>query len=195
MQKKLFNAKGAGILPSDIVWNSIKPLDVRKTGRINSLRKIEPRERKNGIEVLTKFLKGSREAIIIDPYFYAGNTHQSVEEYINELKDVFSNFHSIKKIHIIYNEDHCNKGIHKDIRKAFLNIKECEITDIHTDEIHDRIWIKDREYGRLVGHSFNGLGRKKICFIVSLPRQDLIDLKFFLQRKKLVPDGFLVIED
>lgn len=114
-----------------------------------------------------------------------------MESYIDELKDVFSNFTSISRIHIIYNQSHCNGNI----RKTFIDNSNCKITDIHSSEIHDRIWIKDRKQGKLVGSSFNGLGRSKICFIVNLPKQDLIDLKFFLQRKNLVPKDFLVIED
>lgn len=174
-----------------IVLNNPKPLDVRKNKKMESLCDIKPSVRKNGIEILKKFLKTSIEVIIIDPFFYTSAMNQSVEDYINELNYVFSDFITINKVHIIYNGKHCNKHI----RKAFLDLSNCIITDSPTEEIHDRVWIKDRKQGKLVGSSFNGLGRRKICFIVNLPQQDLIDLKFFLQRRKLVPENFLVIED
>lgn len=174
-----------------IVHNTPKALDVRiNKGSTKLLWKIKPRIRKNGIEILKNFLKTSSEVIIIDPFFYKSAGNQSVEDYIDELHYVFSSFITINKVHIIYNQDYCNEQI----RKSFKEINNCEITDIHTNEIHDRIWIKDRMVGKLVGSSFNGLGRSKICFIVNLPEQDLIDLKFFLQRKNLVPENFLIIE-
>ncbi|EDZ55352.1 hypothetical protein ACVNRM_04210 [Bacillus paranthracis] len=180
------------MLKQIVINNKLEAIDARKNSeKVTSLREIKPSIRKNGIEILKKFLTNSSEAIIIDPFFYKGAAEQSVESYIDELKDVFSNFTSISRIHIIYNQSHCNGNI----RKTFIDNSNCKITDIHSSEIHDRIWIKDRKQGKLVGSSFNGLGRSKICFIVNLPKQDLIDLKFFLQRKNLVPKDFLVIED
>lgn len=190
-----------------LISNNIEPqpLDVRENRsngqnqgeirRISSLRRVDkPSIRKNGIESLKKWLKKSKEVIIIDPYFYNRDRGQTVEDYIDELVYVFSNFFSIKHIHIIYDE----KVFDMEVREAFkevLSKYDVLFTDAHTKEIHDRIWMKDRKLGRLVGHSFNGIGRKKICFIVPLPNQDIIDLKFFLQRRNLVPEDFLVIED
>ena len=180
------------MLKQIVINNKLEAIDARKNSeKVTSLREIKPSIRKNGIENLKKFLRNSSEAIIIDPFFYKGAAEQSVESYIDELKDVFSNFTSISRIHIIYNQSHCNGNI----RKTFIDNSNCKITDIHSSEIHDRIWIKERKQGKLVGSSFNGLGRSKICFIVNLPKQDLIDLKFFLQRKNLVPKDFLIIED
>ncbi|MEA1009794.1 MULTISPECIES: hypothetical protein [Bacillus cereus group] len=180
------------MLKQIVINNKLEAIDARKNSeKVTSLKEIKPSIRKNGIEILKKFLTNSSEVIIIDPFFYKGAAEQSVKSYIDELKDVFFNFSSINRIHIIYNKGQCNENI----RKAFIDNSNCKITDIHSNEIHDRIWIKDRKQGKLVGSSFNGLGRSKICFIVSLPKQDLIDLKFFLQRKNLVPKDFLVIED
>ncbi len=38
--------------------------------------------------------------------------------------------------------------------------------------MHDRVWIKDGNRAKVVGTSFNGLG-KKLAFILNLPESDL----------------------
>ncbi|HDR8206222.1 TPA: hypothetical protein QC093_002457, partial [Bacillus cereus] len=78
-----------------VINNKLEAIDVRKnSGKVASLREIKPSIRKSGIEILKNFLRNSSEAIIIDPFFYKGAAEQSVGSYIDELKDVFSNFKS-----------------------------------------------------------------------------------------------------
>ncbi|TOB05723.1 hypothetical protein CGK13_21800, partial [Vibrio parahaemolyticus] len=53
-----------------------------------------------------------------------------------------------------------------------------------TEEVHDRVWISDRNRALVVGTSLNGIGNRA-AFLLPLPDSDLNELLDFLDEKSL----------
>ncbi|TOM09059.1 hypothetical protein CGH83_22850 [Vibrio parahaemolyticus] len=66
--------------------------------------------------------------------------------------------------------------IHKTLRSR--NIK---LTYIETNEIHDRVFIRDQDEAVLVGTSLGGYGNK-LAFVLDLPNEDLENFKAALEK-------------
>lgn len=152
------------------------------------------KHRKSGLEKIRYFISRLQaELIIIDPYFYNAANKQSVDDYMKEISSVLCWFERVKRIHVIYNRKYHDR----EIREAFMKLQKeysCKFTDTHTTLIHDRIRMGDRSTARLLGSSFNSIGRNKISFMLPLPSQDLTDLQYFLQENKLIPDDMQIID-
>lgn len=79
---------------------------------------------------------------------------------------------SITMIDVFYNPEHINNHIMEKISQ-FAKKKNICLANYETKEIHDRVWIKDKSRGWVVGTSFNGLGNK-LAFLLDLPHDDLV---------------------
>lgn len=153
------------------------------------------KHRKNGLEKIQYFVSRLHgELIIIDPYFYKPAYKQKVDDYIKEIKNVLLLFQNVKRVHIIYDDEKTHPMVRNEFKKL-QNKYNCKLTDTHTTLIHDRVWMGDRRTARLLGSSFNGIGRSKISFMLPLPSQDLTDLQFFLQENELIPDDMQLINN
>ncbi|MFD4932098.1 hypothetical protein ACFWMS_25035 [Peribacillus butanolivorans] len=140
-------------------------------------------ERQTALINLKKFVSGSKDIVIIDPYFYRGGTSTSEDEiYIRDLIEIIPP-KNIESLHIISNQDFQSAAIKNRIEEKY----GVKLTNAFTFKFHDRVWIADGFKARLVGTSLNSIG-KKVAFILPLPYFDLESLKKELKRFNLLFD-------
>lgn len=145
--------------------------------------------RNTGLKEIRDFTKDTKELIIIDPYIFGGETNRA-STYIEEFKRCSRiDNQSINKIHIIYSSGHGNTSAIKNGIKKLASDNNCSLTSYDSDKIHDRIWIKDKTEAIVVGTSFGGIGNR-LCFILDLPKYDLISLLDFLTEEKFFTSTF-----
>jgi hypothetical protein len=131
---------------------------------------------------LTSWLKGSAEMTIVDPYFFSfggpNKVFRTLANYTNWLEaELIPN--SVKKL-TIYHLPGPNGKIVSSF-KEFCKRKNIQLANYPTNEIHDRVIIKNGNSGRALGTSFGGFGNK-IAFMLDLPEEDLHDFKKELHR-------------
>lgn len=125
-------------------------------------------------EVILGFVKklnGVKNLLITDQFLYSDDTACIIlfEKIINEISK------NIESVTFLINKKkvHLNTGMHDILRKISPNIK---ITEIITDEFHDRFWIDvDNSKGIVMGTSLNGIG-KKIALIDHLKSGDVREI-------------------
>jgi hypothetical protein len=145
--------------------------------------------RNTGLKEIRDFTKDAKELIIIDPYIFAGATDKA-SAYIEEFKRCSRiDNQSINKIHIIYSSRHGNTPAIKNGIKKLASDYNCSLTSYDSDKIHDRIWIKDKTEAIVVGTSFGGIGNR-LCFILELPKYDLINLLDYLTEERFFTTTF-----
>lgn len=128
---------------------------------------------KTEIKELSEWLVGAEKMIIADPYFFSFNqskNHRTVSKYTEALTSVLPN--KLKEIEIFHLPGPNNK-ILKGF-KSYCRKKDILLKNTSTNEIHDRVWIKDKFDAKVVGTSFGGIGNK-IAFILDLPDIDRND--------------------
>jgi hypothetical protein len=141
---------------------------------------------------LKDFTRGAIKLTIIDPYICKPLTTEA--EYVTFLADAVNLSGGVlKKLHLILSKrpDRFNPGVLSALT-AICKRHNCTVTDKETDEIHDRIWIKDDTGARAVGSSLNAVGlavsapaRFRLAFISELPEDDLKFLIKFLESRNL----------
>ncbi len=145
--------------------------------------------RNTGLKEIRDFTKDTKELIIIDPYIFGGETDKA-STYIEEFKRCSRiDNKSITKIHIIYSSQQGNTSAIKNGIKKLASDNNCSLTSYDSDKIHDRIWIKDKAEAIVVGTSFGGIGNR-LCFILELPKYDLIRLLDYLIEEKYFTSTF-----
>jgi len=138
--------------------------------------------RNTGLKEIRDFTKDAEELIIIDPYIFGGEIDKA-STYIEEFKRCSRiDNQSINKIHIIYSSGHGNTSAIKHGIKKLASDNNCFLRSYDSDKIHDRIWIKDKSEAIIVGTSFGGIGNR-LCFILDLPKYDLMHLLDYLTRE------------
>jgi len=135
--------------------------------------------KKGGFEEGGRFLKewifDADELIICDPYYFQWTKTKVFEtesQYSDELLKILP--HKVKSL-TVYHLPGPNKRIYSKIQTSCQSIGR-RLKIYATNEIHDRVWIKNNSVGISVGTSFNGLGNKA-AFILPLPEQDLEQFK------------------
>ncbi|TOM29243.1 hypothetical protein CGH80_23485, partial [Vibrio parahaemolyticus] len=83
---------------------------------------------------------------------------------------------SLEVFHLPGPQGEVKMKIHKTLRSR--NIK---LTYIETNEIHDRVFIRDQDEAVLVGTSLGGYGNK-LAFVLDLPNEDLENFKAALEK-------------
>jgi hypothetical protein len=126
---------------------------------------------KESCKHIEDWLNHCEELTICDPYFFP---EPYKEEYLESLKSILPE--NLKKINIYHSPDKTNATLKNDFKK-YCNTKGIRFENVATNEIHDRVWIKNGSEAKVVGTSFNGLGKKKHAFILDLPAKDLVDFK------------------
>lgn len=140
-------------------------------------------ERKKGLDILREFTKDTDNLIIIDPYFLSG-AKEDVDNYKGEVKKI-TNIQNLKRLSIVYNDKEETK-VYKSELKKLASQSNCRLSLIPTNTIHDRIWIKDRSQGIVVGTSIGGIGKVRLSFIFKLPSADLITLLTHIDTTELI---------
>ena len=131
---------------------------------------------------LTSWLKGCQNITIVDPYFFSfggpNKVFRTLGNYTSWLESELIPS-SAKQLTIFHLPGPNGKIVSS--FKGFCNRKNIKL-DLHsTNEIHDRVIIKNGEVGRALGTSFGGFGNK-IAFMLDLPNEDLHAFKEELHR-------------
>lgn len=119
----------------------------------------------SSVKKIKNFLSNAKDLIVIDPYLLKANAREM---------DMF--FKKIRKeeitIQFIYNSTYGNKKNIQYIKKYF---SKAVISFQAWNDFHDRVIVKDRNQGLVIGTSLNGFA-KKHAFLLDLPRKDVSDL-------------------
>ncbi len=110
------------------------------------------------------------KGMAIDPYFFKANYN----DYVNRVLDIFPQ--SLRELKVYYDHD-SNRQKWNATDKSEI-IAGCANSGISIEcfdakKIHDRVWEKDGTVAKVVGTSFNQLGRN-VAFILDLPETDRI---------------------
>ncbi|AMO94388.1 hypothetical protein CFter6_1686 [Collimonas fungivorans] len=118
-------------------------------------------------------LKGVRNLLIIDPYFFkCAADIASLELFKRIVAEISEN---LEKVTFITN----GSGMvgKSNVFDALKSVKSSvEVSDVKTDEFHDRFWIDpDTNKGIVMGTSLNGIG-KKIALVDKLQNHDVKEI-------------------
>jgi hypothetical protein len=125
-------------------------------------------ERNKAINHLSAKLKGAISLTICDPYFLKIPKGSSPSETASEFISILPK--SLKNLDLYVKSRYRDKEF-ADCFNVKLQKRGIKLLSRKTDEIHDRVWIKDFNDAFVVGTSFNGLGNK-CAFILDLPKED-----------------------
>ncbi len=133
-------------------------------------------ERNKAISHLSDKLIGTKTLTICDPYFIKGTKVMPPGNLANEFVNLLP---STLKILELYVKPRIREKAFAESLNAALKEKKIKLIVRKTDDVHDRVWIKDYETAFVVGTSFNGLGNK-CAFILDLPSEDRKQFVFSL---------------
>jgi|TARA_R110001592_G_scaffold147042_4_gene371474 hypothetical protein len=125
-------------------------------------------ERNKAIKHLSEKLKGAKSLTICDPYFLKKYKGASPSETAIEFVGILPK--SLKTLDL-YVKPRIRDKEFADCLNSELQKTGIKLLSRKTEEIHDRVWIKDFNDAFVVGTSFNGLGNK-CAFILDLPQED-----------------------
>ena len=157
------------------------PLSNSGSNQIHMLTK--PGERSNGLKELRDFTRESESLIIVDPYFFSGKK-TNAEKITDDLERCTrAKQKSLKRVHVIFDSSSETQSVRKCITNMFKS-NGVHLSMATTDEVHDRVWVSDRERALVVGTSLNGIGNRA-AFLLPLPDTDLNELLDFLDNNSL----------
>ncbi len=138
---------------------------------------------KEGRKHVTKWLSGTIQLTVVDPYFFsfsgANKVYRTPMEYIKAIIELLpKTLKSIEVFHL--------PGPNRKILSGFQNHCNKEGVSLHkwqTTDVHDRVFIKSETEAIVLGTSFGSLGNK-IAFTLDLPYEDLVKFRHELHRIK-----------
>ncbi|EGQ9921444.1 TPA: hypothetical protein JG855_004625 [Vibrio parahaemolyticus] len=125
-------------------------------------------ERNKAVNHLKDKLVGTNTLIICDPYFIKGIKGQDPKVVACEFASLLPN--TLKQLEL-YVKPRIREKEFAESLNAELKSRKIKLVVRKTDDVHDRVWIKDFNEAFVVGTSFNGLGNK-CAFILDLPPED-----------------------
>lgn len=144
---------------------------------------VAPNARPDGLRELRDFTKDVERLTIVDPYFFAGVTAKAKDIAREFARTARVEAKTLKSVHIIRNNEKDNKAVLTAIKRT-LRDSSVRLTHSSTQEVHDRVWIRDTQQAVVVGTSFNGIG-SRAAFILPLPKPDLDAILEFLDKRGL----------
>ncbi|MNT57386.1 hypothetical protein D3C86_1693840 [compost metagenome] len=111
---------------------------------------------------------GAKSLSICDPYFLKkpkdAPPAQAAAEFIGILPTTLQSLN-------LYVKPRIRDKDFSDYLNSMLKERGVKLLVRKTEDVHDRVWVKDYEEAFVVGTSFNGLGNK-CAFILDLPSED-----------------------
>ncbi|WP_197742268.1 hypothetical protein [Bradyrhizobium sp. TM102] len=104
-----------------------------------------------------------------DAYLLTSPGRISCEEYVNGIESALPQ--TMRAVEIFSKRGVRNKDVADRLNQMFRR-RDIRVRIYKTDDIHDRVWIKDSLEAFSIGTSFNGLGNK-FAFILPLPSSDV----------------------
>ena len=140
------------------------------------------KKRKSEKKYLKKWIsKCSDNLVIADPYFFSfsgpNKIFKNVKEYTEFVCDLIPiDISSLEVFHLPGPNNQVKLKIDRVLRSRNIKLRYTE-----TNEIHDRVFIRDQFEAILVGTSLGGYGNK-LAFVLDLPDVDLELFKVELER-------------
>ena len=128
-----------------------------------------PTARQQALAHLSDNLGGARHLTICDPYLLSSPGRISCEDYVNGIESALPQ--TLRAVEIFSKRGVRNKDVADRLNQMFRR-RDIRVRIYKTDDIHDRVWIKDSLEAFSIGTSFNGLG-SKFAFILPLPPSDV----------------------
>ena len=121
---------------------------------------------------ITSWLAGTSKLTVVDPYFFSfsgpNKVFRTQAQYVEWLIDFIpKRVERLEVFHLPGPNRRIYSSIAEYCRKKGITLENCE-----TNEIHDRVLIKNDNDAKAIGTSFGGLGNK-IAFVLDLPDEDL----------------------
>lgn len=139
-----------------------------------------------GLALVKAFADGAAELIIVDPYILKPRKGVEDSDYAALLADCTGlQSGTLKRLRLIYSAWHHKQPVLDEMVRRCAS-HGCNLACHDTEEIHDRIWIKDRRQGLVVGTSLNSVGGR-LAFALKLPESDLAFLNDFLLDRRMIP--------
>jgi hypothetical protein len=146
---------------------------------------LPPGRIEEGVAQLQQFTAGARELILIDPYLVKPRRGEGKAEYVQWLSDCTNlGARTLKRMRIVNSWWHHDADVLSRLSAECLRHR-CELSHKQTNDIHDRVWIKDNKEAIAIGSSLNSVG-SRLAFALTLPDSDLRYLLDFLRRHELV---------
>ena len=137
-------------------------------GVIELITKLGSPARSDALKYLGTRLEGAHHLTICDPYFLKPG-RVSINDYVSEIESVLPA--ALGRLVVFSGKQKRDPAVAKGLNELFKQ-KQIRVRSYKTDEIHDRVWIRDHQDAFCVGTSFGGVGRK-LAFILPLPQDDL----------------------
>lgn len=123
-------------------------------------------------------LQNAESLTVCDPYLFAKPKKERAEDYLDNLLSVLP-LRTLRYLTIV----HDRAKEHTPLVRAFEKKLPRNINLLlrPNSDIHDRVWIVDKNKAFVIGTSFGGLG-KRLAFLLDLPYEDLVRFKRYLFR-------------
>lgn len=133
-----------------------------------------------GKNKLNEFIKNAKQLIIIDPFIYTEKVNEFFVGSNHNLK-------SLVDVKVIYDKkkegySDTNKSVFEAGIINSIKPNKCKVQSFDSELIHDRLWIKDKKEGLVLGTSLKSIKGKRASFILDLPGEDLTDILEFLKK-------------
>lgn len=143
---------------------------------------VAPGNRELGLKEIRDFTKDTEKLIVIDPYIFSGSKEAASQIAQEFARAARISGRQLRDVHIVYDLSHSTNAV----KKAVENVAKTHVrlTMSTSEDMHDRVWIADRNRALAVGTSLNGIG-KRAAFLLPLPKSDLDALLEFMDENSL----------
>lgn len=142
-----------------------------------------PTKIKQERKYLDRHINGADKLTITDPYFFSWSRPNKIFDKENKYTDFILNLipASVEKLEIFYLPGRNGRIFHK--FNKMVKSRKIKVCYIETNEIHDRVFIKNDSEAILLGTSLGGYGNK-LAFVLPIPDEDLSIFNNELERIK-----------
>ncbi len=142
-----------------------------------------PNKSKQEKKYLDKQLNGAETLTIADPYFFSWTGPNKIFDKESKYTDFILQLipPTVQKLEIFYLHGPNSRIFHK--FDKMIKSRKIKTQYVETNEIHDRVFIKNETDAVLLGTSLGGY-RNKLAFILQIPDEDLSAFSKELERIK-----------
>lgn len=123
----------------------------------------------------------AKRLVVIDPYFYKPNKSEDTDAYLGRI--LGTQAATLQQVYVISNgQGNMQAKMHAAFQAVAPGVS---VSDITTDEFHDRFWMNpDAGTGIVIGTSLNGLGRK-VALVDKLSGDDVKNI--LIEARRYIP--------
>lgn len=132
---------------------------------------------------LERQLHGAEKLVIVDPYFFSWSGPNKIfgkeSQYTNFILELIPD--TVQRLEVFHLPGPNSRITHK--FNKMVKSRKIKARYIETNEIHDRVFIKNDQSAILIGTSLGGYGNK-LAFVLPIPDEDLSVFSRELERIK-----------